>query len=377
MRTASIEEVQTPALLLERQKLDQNLARMRAQIARWPGLQLRPHLKTAKSIAVASLVSPERGPITVSTLREAEEFARHGFNDITYAVGIAPDKLARVAALNRGPTRVSIILDSVAAAEHVAAFVKKEGVQIATLIEVDTDGHRGGVKPGDPLVVAIGKVLADVGALSGILTHAGGSYGARSTEEIADYAAKERNGALRAAEQLRAAGLPSPVVSIGSTPTALFSKDLSGITEVRAGVYMFQDLVMAGLGVCRPEEIALSVLTSVIGHQSERGQLIVDAGWMALSRDRGTQRQALDCGFGLVCDVEGRILDDLQVMETNQEHGLVSRRSQAPVDLARFPIGSKLRVLPNHACATAAQHGRYHVLAGGQAVEEWERFSHW
>jgi D-serine deaminase-like pyridoxal phosphate-dependent protein len=248
---------------------------------------------------------------------------------------------------------------------------------VPTLIEVDTDGHRGGVRPGDAAVVAIGEVLARVGALHGILTHAGGSYGARSTAEITEYAAKERNGAIQAAAQLRAAGLPSPVVSIGSTPTALFSEDLSGITEVRAGVYMFQDLVMAGLGVCRPEEIALSVLTSVIGHQSERGQLIVDAGWMALSRDRGTQRQMLDCGFGLVCDVDGRILDDLQVAQTNQEHGVVARRSQQAVDLARFPIGSKLRILPNHACATAAQHGKYEVVAGGKVVEEWERFAHW
>jgi D-serine deaminase-like pyridoxal phosphate-dependent protein len=103
----------------------------------------------------------------------------------------------------------------------------------------------------------------------------------------------------------------------------------------------------------------------------------VDAGWMALSRDRGTQRQALDCGFGLVCDVEGHILDDLQVTQTNQEHGVVARRSQVPVDLDRFPIGSRLRILPNHACATAAQHGQYEVVAGGQVVDEWARFGHW
>jgi D-serine deaminase-like pyridoxal phosphate-dependent protein len=377
MTIRDIESVQTPALLLDRGKFEHNLERMRTQMARWPGVQLRPHLKTAKSLAVADRVSPQRGPVTVSTLREAEEFAKHGFTDIIYAVGIAPDKLARVAALNRGVTQVAIILDNAAAAERVAAFATAQGVRTPTLIEVDTDGHRGGVRPGDPVVVAIGDILARAGVLRGVLTHAGGSYGARSEGEITAFAAEERDGALQAAEQLRAAGLPSPVVSIGSTPTALFTKDLSGITEVRAGVYMFQDLVMAGLGVCRPDEIALSVLTSVIGHQSERGQLIVDAGWMALSRDRGTQRQALDCGFGLVCDVEGHILDDLQVTQTNQEHGVVARRSQVPVDLDRFPIGSRLRILPNHACATAAQHGQYEVVAGGQVVDEWARFGHW
>jgi D-serine deaminase-like pyridoxal phosphate-dependent protein len=377
MSQSEIELEATPALLLDRTKFEHNVARMRTTIARWPGVQLRPHLKTAKSIPVAELVSPERGPITVSTLREAEEFAKHGFNDITYAVGITPEKLKRAAALNRGPGRVSIILDSVAAAESVAAFADAEGLRIPTLIEVDSDGHRGGVPPGDPTVVAIGDVLARAGALRGVLTHAGGSYSARSADEISAYATREREGALQAADQLRAAGLPGPVVSVGSTPTALFSTNLSGVTEVRAGVYMFQDLVMAGIGICQPMEIALSVLTSVIGHQHHLGQLIVDAGWMALSRDRGTQHQSLDCGFGLVCNLQGRILDDLQVIQTNQEHGVVARRSQVPLDLQDFPIGSKLRILPNHACATAAQHSYYAVISSGRVVDQWARFGQW
>lgn len=377
MSARQIHALETPALLLERRKFEHNVERMRIQLARWPGVRLRPHLKTAKSAAVAERVSPQRGPITVSTLREAEEFVQHGFNDIIYAVGIAPDKLRRVAALNRTSAQVAVILDSVAAAERVAAFAAAESVGVPALIEVDTDSHRGGVRPGDPNVVAIGDILAQAGVLRGVLTHAGGSYGARSVDEITAFAAKERDGALEAARQLLAAGLPSPVVSIGSTPTALFSQDFSGVTEVRAGVYMFQDLVMAGIGVCRPDEIALSVLCTVIGHQSERGQLIVDAGWMALSRDRGTQKQALDCGFGLVCDLEGCILDDLLVVQTNQEHGVVARRSQVPLDLDRFPIGAKLRILPNHACATASQHRKYDVVADGQVVDEWTRFGHW
>ena len=125
------------------------------------------------------------------------------------------------------------------------------------------------------------------------------------------------------------------------------------------------------------DEIALSVLTSVIGHQPTRGWLIVDAGWMALSRDRGTQAQRTDQGYGLVCDADGVPVGDLVVASVNQEHGIVARRDGAPLDVGRWPIGTLLRILPNHACATAAQHDRYHVLDNGGVAAAWPRFGGW
>lgn len=109
---------------------------------------------------------------------------------------------------------------------------------------------------------------------------------------------QERSRSVRAAERLRAAGLPCPEVTIGSTPTALSFENLDGITEVRAGVYVLFDLVMHNVGVCSLSEIALSVLTTVIGHQEEKGWAIVDAGWVAMSRDRGTQWLGKDFGYG-------------------------------------------------------------------------------
>jgi D-serine deaminase-like pyridoxal phosphate-dependent protein len=153
---------------------------------------------------------------------------------------------------------------------------------------------------------------------------------------------------------------------------------MEGVTEVRAGVYMFFDLVMAGLGVCTLDDIALSVLTSVIGHQRDRNWIITDAGWMAMSRDRGTSSQRVDQGYGLVCDLAGRPIDDLIVKSTNQEHGIIADRNGRSVDLDRFPVGTLLRVLPNHACATAAQYPEYQVIAGEPVVEAtWPRFSGW
>ncbi|HAR16173.1 MAG TPA: alanine racemase, partial [Bradyrhizobium sp.] len=138
-----------------------------------------------------------------------------------------------------------------------------------------------------------------------------------------------------------------------------------GVTEVRAGVFVMFDLVMAGIGVCAVDDIALSVLATVIGHRADRGWTFVDAGWMALSRDRGTAKQPVDQGYGIVCDVDGRPYPDLIVTETNQEHGIIALRPGSTAPQVALPVGAKVRILPNHACATGAQHDRYHVVAAG------------
>jgi D-serine deaminase-like pyridoxal phosphate-dependent protein len=191
-------------------------------------------------------------------------------------------------------------------------------------------------------------------------------------------AEQERAAVVHAAERLRAAGFDAPVVSVGSTPTATFARALPGVTEVRTGVFVFQDLVMAGLGVCAIDDIALSVLVSVIGHQREKGWILTDGGWMAVSRDRGTARQTIDRGYGLVLDVDGRLLEGFVMGDANQEHGIVSHTDGRPIDSARFPIGARLRILPNHACATAAQHAAYHVVNGSRDIlARWERFGGW
>ena len=148
---------------------------------------------------------------------------------------------------------------------------------------------------------------------------------------------------------------------------------------MRAGVYAFHDLVMLGLGVCGIDDVALSVLTTVIGHQAEKGWVLVDAGWMAMSRDRGVPGTVPDMGYGQVCDLQGRPIAGLVMVDANQEHGILAwRDGHADTGLAqRHPVGSRLRVLPNHACATAAQFAQYHVVGGGGALQVWDRFNGW
>jgi len=214
--------------------------------------------------------------------------------------------------------------------------------------------------------------------LRGVMTHGGASYDEPGEAAVVRAAQRERDAAVQCAEALRAAGLPCPVVSVGSTPTAHFARQLTGVTEVRAGVFVFFDLVMAGLGICGVDDIAISVLATVIGHQRDKEWIIVDAGWMAMSRDRGTAKQLVDQAYGLVCDMEGRPYQDILLKQTNQEHGIICARDGARGRIPALPVGSLVRVLPNHACATAAQHDRYWVLnQENQIVASWPRFSGW
>ncbi|MGH8780028.1 alanine racemase [Paraburkholderia sp.] len=378
--SASLSSIDTPALLLEPGRMDANIARMRTHLAAL-GVQMRPHVKTSKSIdATRRLFDNGTGSITVSTLREARYFFEHGLTDILYGVAIAPNRFAQAAELIRAGARLKLVLDSAETAALLADYARTHAQSFDVLLEIDCDGHRSGLPPTSPLIVEIARTLRAGGIdVQGVMTHAGNSYDSRSTDDILRYARQERDAVVVAAQGLRDAGFAAPIVSVGSTPTALFADDLTGVTEVRAGVFVFFDLVMAGLGVCRQTDIAVSVLTSVIGHQPEKGWTIVDAGWMALSRDRGTAAQAVDQGYGVVCDVDGKPLDDLIVIGANQEHGIVARRDHATQHAhgPHLPVGTPLRILPNHACATSAQHAGYHVLDGQRVTDYWPRISGW
>jgi D-serine deaminase-like pyridoxal phosphate-dependent protein len=282
--------------------------------------------------------------------------------------------------LRKAGLDLKVLLDSPEQATMLGATGRAAGVTPAALIEIDCDGHPGGLTASDPKLIAVAAVLAEAGVkLAGILTHAGESYSLCSPAALVAAAENERAVAVAAAETLRKAGHECPVVSVGSTPTAHFAEDLTGVTEMRAGVYMFFDLVMFGIGVCTTDDIAISVLTTVIGTKPEKGWILVDAGWMALSRDRGTAAQRVDQGFGLVCDLSGKIYPDLIVAQASQEHGILAIRSGSTQALPDLPIGAKVRILPNHACATSSQHELYNVVSGGSdAIEaQWPRMRGW
>ena len=369
----------TPVALIDLPRMQHNIKRMQAQVSAL-GATFRPHVKTSKCVqATEAQIQAGAQGITVSTLKEAEQFFAAGIRDILYAVGLAPNKLAAAVALMRKGCDLKVLTDSVQSAQAIAAFGNDQGVCFKVLIEIDTDDHRSGIKPDSPALLAVAQALEGPGCeIMGVMTHAGSSYDLTTPEALIAMAEQERAGCVHAAERLRQAGFKCPIVSIGSTPTALSAKNLEGVTEVRAGVYVFFDLVMHNIGVCTKNEIALSVLTSVIGHQEEKGWAIIDAGWMAMSRDRGTQKQATDFGYGQVCDLSGQVLEGYTISGANQEHGIMSRAGEPDLEIAkRFPIGTQFRILPNHACATGAQFPEYQALDAQGDVQTWSRFYGW
>ncbi|NKJ50128.1 alanine racemase [Burkholderia sp. SG-MS1] len=376
-----LEQIETPAALIDIARMQKNIARMQARMNTL-GVAFRPHVKTTKCIDVvrAQIAAGARG-ITVSTLKEAEAFFAAGIHDILYAVSMAPSKLPRALALRRQGCDLKLVVDNPNAASALAAFGDQHGENFEVWIEVDTDGHRSGITPEEDTLLEVGKILQENGVkVGGVMTHAGSSYELDTPAALAVLAERERAGCVRAAQRLREAGIACPAVSVGSTPTALAAAQLDGVTEVRAGVYVLFDLVMHNVGVCALDDIALSVLATVIGHQADKGWAILDAGWMAMSRDRGTSKQSHDFGYGQPCLLNGTLLPGYVVSGANQEHGILSSTEAGTRvdDIAeRFPIGMKLRILPNHACATGAQFPEYHAVAPDGNSVAWRRFHGW
>ena len=369
-------ELPTPTVLLDRAKLDRNLARMAARM-RSLGVDLKPHLKTAKSAEIARHATKGfSGGITVSTLAEAAYFAEAGFRDITYGVAIVSAKLPAAAALIERGVALTLVTDNPVAARAAGEEGRRRGIQFPLLIEIDTGSGRAGVDPASGLLLEIARAVTESGAaLAGVLTHAGHSYEAKGAAELRAVAEEERAGVVAAAERLRQAGFPCPRISAGSTPTAIFAERLTGVTDMRPGVYMFGDLMQAAIGTCTADDIALTVLASVIGVYPERNLALIDAGSLALSADRGAAAMLPDTGNGWVLDTASRRIDGLFVERVHQEHGFVTARTPLPFE--RLAVGTRLRILPNHSCITAAAHNRYHVVEGGRVVAEWERVNGW
>jgi D-serine deaminase-like pyridoxal phosphate-dependent protein len=375
-----IDELETPRLLLDRDRLEANCERMRQRADRLD-VELRPHIKTAKAVPVAETATPaEHGPLTVSTLREAEHLHEAGFTDLTYAVAPTPAKIDRAAELREAGADLSLIADDPEAVRAIARAGEERDDEIPVLIEIDCDGTRGGLDPEEPVLTYMAEMFEETAGarLAGVLTHAGSAYDARGDDELRQAAEVERDAVVDAAERLREHGHEVPTVSVGSTPTAVAAEDLAGVTEMRPGNYVFFDLYQAGLGVCEVDDVAVTVLAEVIGHRDSDGCPIVDAGSLALSEDRSTSAydDERDVGYGLVADLDGEPLagGNVLVDETSQEHGILAHRDGRSPELR---IGDRVRVYPNHSCITAACYEGYTVVEGGEVVDAWDRVNGW
>lgn len=365
--------------MLDQDRLEQNAARFLKR-AEDTGVKLRPHLKTAKSVQVADIATGERkSGITVSTLKEAEYFATNGYSDILYAVGITPNKFGTVQHIQTTTGQmITLITDDLSVARAAVAFSESADVPLEFLIEIDCGEHRGGLDAQSEDLLQIAHIFdqSQNVSLRGVMTHAGHSYATNDPSEIAEIAETERQAVITAAERLRAAGCACDVVSAGSTPTFLYGQSFEGLSEMRCGVYLFYDLAQQSRGICGLDEIAISVQATVIGHNRSNGLITIDAGAFALSKDTSANTFNPDAGFGYVCDPDTcQRLGNLSVRMVHQEHGTIP----IPNDIwfERLPVGSQVRILPNHACPTAAAFGSYCVMQNNSQVAEWARVNGW
>ena len=379
MKIQNLEELDTPCLILDKSLLEKNCQKARKK-CRELNTILRPHVKTPKSIEVAKIaLDNKEGPITVSTLNEAEYFANAGFKDILYAVCVIPKKLNRLNFIQQKYScMIRMVIDSVFVAQEILNYSKLHNANFEILIEIDCGEGRSGLFHQDQKIRDISRVFAenDQTNLIGVLTHAGHSYSTKDKNEILSISNIERAEALASIKNFSNFNKMSPVISVGSTPTMFLASNLDGISEIRAGIYMFWDLAQASRGICKIEEIAISVLASVIGHNHQRKRIIIDAGSLALSKDVSANNFMKEAGYGLVCNPDTGIpFDGLNVSEVHQEHGSID--VQTTDWFENFPIGSLVRILPNHACLTCAAHEKYNVLENEQITESWSRTNGW
>ncbi|MGC2235978.1 MAG: alanine racemase [Pyrinomonadaceae bacterium] len=366
-----LETIKTPALILDFGRMRRNAIRMTAR-AKELNVALRPHVKTHRCVEIAKLQTEENaGGIMVSTLSEARFFANHGFSDITYGVPIERGKFDEAIAISKTIERFAVLTGDAETVELLNKAAKSENAKLEVFVKIDAGYHRCGVAPNSPEAFEIPNKISDSSNLNfaGILTHAGHSYHADSPETLLKIARSERDLMRRLAEKLRGKGLNVPTVSIGSTPTMSAIDKLEGIDEFRCGNYIFYDAFQAALGSCRFEDCALTVLAAVVHRDSQRRKIVVDAGAVALSKDRGAVEFDANCGYGRVYDLAGNDLN-LRVESLSQEHGEISVADAQTFD--KLKVGSRIRILVNHSCLTAAQHSHYQIFDDGKIVDRWE-----
>ena len=371
-----LETLKTPSLVLDVERVKRNAKKIGQRLKDW-GVNLRPHIKTHKCVEVAKIQTEgHSGAVTVSTLAEARAFAQHGFTKITYAIPIEPGKFAEANELSRSCDELALITDDVDVPGLLNEQAKKGNVTLSVFLKVDSGYHRCGVEPTTPEALEIPRRIAGASNLrfAGILTHAGHSYHSRTHEELLQVARTERDVMTEFGHRLRREVGGVPIVSIGSTPTITTVDHLEGIDEARPGNYIFYDAFQARLGSCKLEDCALTVLASVVHRDASRQKVIVDAGAIALSKDRGPVEFDPGCGYGKVLDLEGNDLG-LVVNEMSQEHGVLLASKNNVFD--RLKIGTRVRIVANHSCLTAAQHTYYNVVEGDRIVDQWKIHTGW
>ncbi|WP_180903705.1 alanine racemase [Nonomuraea indica] len=352
-------ELDTPALLIDLDVVRANVAEM-AEVAATHGVALRPHIKTHKMPELARL-QLEAGAtgVTCAKLGEAEIMADAGIEDVLLAYPVwGEPKLRRLAAL-RERAKVRVSLDSPDVAAGLGRLGLRTGAPVEVLVEVDTGQHRLGRPPGRPTADLVAEIAAIPGIdVVGLLTLAGHAYHARTPGHLAEISRREGTDLVATAELCARDGIDLPVISVGSTPTARHVAGVAGVTEIRPGTYIFNDTAMIRLGVATEETAASRVLTTVVARPSP-DRVVFDAGTKCLSSD----------GAGTPGWIRAAGLPWLRMDFLNEEHA-VARLDPEHARYGELPVGTRVQLIPGHACSVTNLFDVAHGVEGGRVTTE-------
>ena len=347
--------IDTPALVIDVDRLTAAIDGMAAQMSD-RGVALRPHAKTHKSVEVGRRqVAAGAGGLTVGTIGEAEVFAAAGLDDLFIAYPLVPrgPKAGRLRAV-ADRCRLTVGFDSVEGARAIAEALGDSAGRVGLLVEVDSGGHRTGVRPGD--VAALARAAAGLGlSVVGVFTH--GGHGYAGPDARAGAADDEVQALAEAAAGLTSVGIEPRVVSAGSTPTAVESAR-GGVTEERPGTYVYGDRIQVALGSIGPDAVAALVAATVVSVDAVSRRVVVDAGAKILSKDVA----AYVVGHGEIPSLGGATIS-----RVNDYHGVVQLGEDAPLP----EVGRVVTVVPNHICPVVNLVDDVLVVRDGVVVDRW------
>ena len=361
--------LQTPCVLVDHSRLIRNIASIQ-QIANTHHVELRPHIKTHKSLEIARLQLTEGAVgITAAKPDEALVFINAGVKSVTVAYPIISqsklDKLLTASTAHQ--TDLRLVADSITGVEAFALAAERHKAIINVFVKIDVGLHRCGLQENDPELTTVIRRINGNSRLQfkGLLSHAGNCYSARCVDDVMQVAREECRILGRVRERIESLGIEVAEVSVGATPTVIISDLYEKITEIRPGNYVFMDLTPVRLGVIDEDRIALSVLATVISSNYE--YTIIDAGTKALSSDLGAHGTGGGLGYGLAYAVDDfdKKLNPTPVVKLSEEHGFL-RRNAVPL-----PIGSLVRIIPNHACPVANLAEELVVMFPDGRFERW------
>ncbi|HSH37377.1 MAG TPA: alanine racemase [Chthoniobacterales bacterium] len=369
MKDALLTDVETPAVLIDRERLLRNIDWAQA-LANRHRLALRPHVKTHKCVEIAR-IQLERGAVglTASKVDEALVFIEARASSVTVAYPLVDERKLRrlLSAAKQYGTDLRVVVDSRIATELLAGIAIELQMTVGAFVEIDVGLRRCGLSESDPAIVELARFVCSSSHVhfAGLLSHAGHAYGAANASGAAAVAADECRILQRVRSEVEAAGIVVPEVSVGSTPTVLASDSYEGITEIRPGNYVFMDRTPVRLGLASVEQVALTVLATVVSRNAD--YLIVDAGSKVLTSDLGAHGTAGAGGYGIALPVNAPEsgTSGLHVARLSEEHGFIER---AGSDL---PIGTKLRIVPNHACPVVNLADELIIVSGDDEVARW------